>query len=684
MTAWRWILKARSFVAAAVLAGACLALAAPVSAGGEGMFLTEQDVVGVIGQIRAAHASEPAEWIETGVRQAARLWQKSDGDAGAFAKFCARSYVTGPQRDALFSRFEQKLELLAGHMDALVLGLRLEMDEARGPLAPVDELFARFDPGAHLSEDLFHTKLAFLALLHFPIHSLEDKLAHGEGWTRRQWAEARLAERFAHRVPAEVQQAVTEAYAAADSYIYNYNIHLDHVVGADGKPMFRKGLALISHWGLRDELKAQYAQKDGLARQEMIHTVMERIVRQQIPAAVINSGEQLWDPVANTVDGKPADREPDERFARWLAVFRAHRREDPYYPDMPSHVERRFARHREMPEAEVEKLLLALLESKASARVARLVEKRLGRKLRPFDIWYDGFKARIQMDERELDRIVAKRYPDVGAFERAIPEILGKLGFDADTARFLAERIEVDPARGAGHAWGPRMRTEKAHLRTRVPAGGMDYKGFNIAMHELGHNVEQVFSLYRVDSTLLEGVPNNAFTEGFAFVFQGRDLDVLGLGGEGGVKRKALKALDTFWAAREIAGVALVDMRAWRWMQAHPDAKPAELRCAVVKIATEVWNAHYADLFGLRDSPLLAIYSHMINSGLYLPDYPMGHIIAFQVEAYLETHPLAKEMERMCRLGNLTPHAWMKQAVGDPVSAQPLIDAAAEALAAVE
>ena len=41
----------------------------------------------------------------------------------------------------------------------------------------------------------------------------------------------------------------------------------------------------------------------------------------------------------------------------------------------------------------------------------------------------------------------------------------------------------------------------------------MDYKGFNIAVHEMGHNVEQVISLNDIDHTLLEGVPNTAFTE---------------------------------------------------------------------------------------------------------------------------------------------------------------------------
>ena len=56
------------------------------------------------------------------------------------------------------------------------------------------------------------------------------------------------------------------------------------------------------------------------------------------------------------------------------------------------------------------------------------------------------------------------------------PETLAKLGFDKKTAAFLADRIEVDASRGAGHAFGPEMRTEKAHLRTRVSKDGMKYK----------------------------------------------------------------------------------------------------------------------------------------------------------------------------------------------------------------
>ena len=100
------------------------------------------------------------------------------------------------------------------------------------------------------------------------------------------------------------------------------------------------------------------------------------------------------------------------------------------------------------------------------------------------------------------------------------------------------------------------MRSARTHLRTRVESTGMNYKGFNIAVHEMGHNVEQTFSLERVDHTLLRSVPNTAFTEALAFVFQARDLELLGLSAPT-AENRALETLDSFWSTCEIAAVAL-------------------------------------------------------------------------------------------------------------------------------
>ena len=207
----------------------------------------------------------------------------------------------------------------------------------------------------------------------------------------------------------------------------------------------------------------------------------------------------------------------------------------------------------------------------------------------------------------------------------------------------------------------------------------MNYKGYNIAVHEFGHNVEQVFSLNRIDHWLLKSVPNNAFTEALAFVFQARDLELLGLASPSKDDRR-LTALNDFWGTYEIAGVGLVDMGVWHWMYDHPDATPAQLKEATLGIARETWNRFYAPVLGSKDSVLLAIYSHMIDSGLYLPDYPLGHLIAFQIERQFEGKSLALEFERVCRQGELTPDAWMRGATGSPISTGPIESAALEAV----
>jgi oligoendopeptidase F len=231
---------------------------------------------------------------------------------------------------------------------------------------------------------------------------------------------------------------------------------------------------------------------------------------------------------------------------------------------------------------------------------------------------------------------------------------------------------------------GAAMRQAKAHLRTRVEKSGMNYKGFNIAVHELGHNVEQVFSLNTIDYYSLNGVPNTAFTEALAFVFQGRDLELLGLQSPD-AQAEALKALNDFWATYEICGVSLVDMRTWHWLYEHPQATPDQLRDAVLQISKDIWNQFYAPVFHKRDVALLGIYSHMIDSFLYLPDYPLGHMIAFQLEEHMKKKgKIGPEFERVARQGRVAPDLWMKGATGSPVGPEALLAAAEHALSLVK
>jgi hypothetical protein len=654
----------------------------------------------VVERLIARHGEGEAERIRRGVAQVAERWRPEDGDAAALAAFCDEHFlVEAADLAAAFARIEAVLEQVDGHLYEVRRELTTPLDLDTGPIQPVDRLFADLDLSAHVDEDLFRTRIAFLALLNFPLWSLAEKLAKGGSWDRETWARARMTDRFAQRVPPQVLQEATRAYVATERYISAYNIRLDRLVDGAGARPFPEGMRQISHWGLRDELASYYAHPsaEGLAKQRLILTVMQRIVRQEIPAAVVDNPDLLWNPETNevrpvvleaaseTASAPAADlgaREPDTRYAHLLSIFQALRGIDPYSPGEPTYIQRRFERDRQMPEGEVEALLVSVLDSPEARALGQLISRRLGRPLEPFDLWYSGFKARGRYSEDELDAIVGKRYPSLEAFASGLPELLERMGFRAERARWLAERIVVDPARGAGHAMQALRRQDKAHLRTRVPSeGGMDYKGYNVAMHELGHNVEQVFSLNGIDHWWLSGVPNTGCTEAFAFVFQERDLELLGLAPPDAEARGAA-SLATLWNTYEIAGVSLVDMGVWNWLYAHPEATPAELREAVLSIARGVWNRYFAPVFGSEDCEVLAIYSHMIAYGLYLPDYAIGHLVAFQIAARLREGEFGDEVERITRQGRLTPDAWMRGAVGAPVSGAALLAAAREALAA--
>ena len=652
-------------------------------------------------KLTAKFGEDQKERIIQGVQQVADFWRAEDGGSEVFEAFIERYYAGSKEkRDELFNRFQRISEKMNGHMNEIILALRWQMDLDIGDIEPFDEIFAAYDPSAHITDDMFKNKAAFAVLLNFPLTTLEQRLNEGRNWSRRQWAEARLGQIFDTRVPAEVNQAISEAAAVSDQYIAEYNIWMHHLLTDEGERLFPEGMRLLSHWNLRDEIKAQYSNGDkGLKQQEMIQKVMERIVTQTIPEVVIDNPYVDWNPYTNEVkksdvndSGKAAPQnpvvsnspEPDTRFKILLDNFKAVKLEDPYSPTAPTHIRRSFDLGREIPEERVKEMFEAVLSSESVKKVAALIRKRLGRDLEPFDIWYNGFKARGKYTEEELNKITGEKYPDAEAYASDMPRMLMDLGFSQDRAQYLADKITVDPARGSGHAWGAQMRGAKAHLRTRIGKDGMDYKGYNVAVHEMGHNVEQTFSLYDVDYYFLNGVPNTAFTEAIAFVFQGRDMDLLGLASED-EQAAALKKLDQFWGMYEIAGVALVDMAAWHWMYDNPDATPAQLKEAVLNIARDIWNKYYAPVFGQDDVELLAIYSHMINNFLYLPNYPIGHLIAVQIEEQLnKSGDLGGEIERMCKLGNIAPDLWMEQATGSPVGADALLKVTEEALKVVQ
>lgn len=655
----------------------------------EKRFISEKSVSEVTKSLLDSIGETQRIRIERGVKQVAQLWQQTDGTNEDFTTFCMENFIADSvQLDVLYKRLEKNFETLSGYFNEIDVTLKEPIQLVGFEESPVDMLFGGYDVRAHMDDDFYANKIAFVTALNFPFYSLDEKTKLGDTWTRKQWAYARMGDRFTSRIPAQVQQHLSQTLTNADSYISNYNIYMGQLVDAKGEKLFPADMKLITHWGLRDELKSDYADKvNGLNKQQLIYEVMKRIIDQSIPSEVINNGKYTWNPVENKIfdSGKelPSKPENDVRYEVLLQNFKANRQIDAYSPNFPTALSRNFDAAMEIPQKDVENLFKSLLSSQQVKEVAAYIKSRLGRDLQPFDIWYNGFKAKGEISEDELTKITSAKYPTPLAVEKDLPNILIKLGWKSEKARQIASLVQVDASLGAGHAWGAVLRGQKARLRTRIGENGMDYKGYNIAVHEFGHNTEQTITLNDVDYWMLNGVPNNAFTEAVAFMFQKRDLELLGIK-NANPDAEAFLALDNFWASYEIMGVALVDIAVWEWMYANPNATPAQLKDAVITEAKKVWNEYYAGILGGKDEPILGIYSHMIDYPLYLSYYPIGHLIDFQVEQQMKGKNMADEMQRMYTQGRIVPQIWMKNGVGQAISVEPTLKAVDEALKVVK
>ena len=642
----------------------------------EKVAISSQAIENVIDTLSSKNTNIDKALIEKGVRQVARLWETQDGTEAEFSRFCSDNFVAdSAEKKQMFLKISDYLEAISGNFNEMTLRLQRNVHEATGPLLPIDEAFAAYNPAAHFSDDFYDNKLAFTIALNFPQLSLAEKESLGND--RLAWAYARLGDQFTRRIPADLQQAYSQTLSDADVYISNYNIYAGHLLDEKGEKIFPNDMVLLAHWNLRDEIKADYNKGDtGLQKQRTIYEAMKRIISQEIPKAVINSGDYDWNPFTNAVfqAGKQVEAKAENtvRYEKFLNNFKVAKAIDPYTGN--TFIDRNFSEDMEVSVDDAEALFKSYLSAPEIKTVANIISKRLGRNLEPFDIWYDGFKARSNLNEDKLTEQTRKLYPNAEAFKKGTPAILMSLGFTPERAKYITDKINVDAARGSGHAWGAAMKGQQSHLRTRIPPEGMDYKGYNIAIHEFGHNVEQTLSTYDVDYYMMGSVPNTAFTEALAFVFQKRDLELLGIKNSD-PQKEAMDVYDKAWQLYEIAGVSLLDISIWKWLYANLDATPEQLKESVIRLAKEVWNEYYAPVLGMKDEPILAVYSHMISYPLYLSAYSYGQLIEFQLEQYLIGKDFAKEVDRIYRLGKLTPNQWMIQATGKPLSAEPLLEA---------
>lgn len=617
--------------------------------------------------------------IEKGVTQVAEQWREIDGDSKVFEAFCYENFMSSPQeKEALFNKLSVAGELINGHFSEMSVGLKKPLHLDIGPLTQVDYIFGGYEPTAHFKDDMYNNKIAYITILNFPFFELSEKDKLGGSWDRLEWAYARVGDMYTPQPPAHVNQIVADAGLKAESYISEYNIMAGLLVNDKGEKLFPLGMKLLTHWNLRDEIKSNYAVgPQSLEKQKMLYEVMLRIIDQSIPKQVINNDQFEWDPYKNTIkkEGVEVDVIPEggQRYTILLEQFRAQKELDKFVLAYPTAIKRAFDGQMQISVEEIEQMFKEFMTSSKIKDIATIIKDRLGRQLEAYDIWYDGFKSRSSISQESLDAITTKRYPNAGSFDADIPNILKKLGFSDDKALWFGNAITVEAARGSGHAQGAMSKIDVARLRTRLSPNGMDYKGFNIAIHELGHNIEQTISMRNIDYYFLNGVPNTAFTEANAFVFQKRDLKILGFPNLDS-NQKEKTEMDIQWGAYEIMGVSLVDINVWRWMYDNPQATSAQLQTAVIDIAIEVWNEFFAPVIGVKDSPILAIYSHMINYPLYLANYPFGHIIEYQLEKHYEGKDFAKEVERIYTIGNITPQQWMLKATGEKISVKAMID----------
>ena len=660
--------------------------------------ISEPTIQQAVSNVLAAHSEADSCTVARGAAQVAALWRESDGTEEDYLTLITNSYAgTDEAKKQLYDRMAFILEQCGQSADMLNNTLQEPTTLlGKGDPTQVDWIISGYSPMAHFAEDMFANKIAHICVLNFPHYTLEEKNTLGKEWTRQEWAYARLGDVFSSRVPGNVVANYSQALSEAENYIAGYNIMMHCLRNEQGEQLWTEPMALLSHWNLRDELKSNYADvPNAREKQEMIYQVMLRIIRQEIPAVVVNNDKLLWCPTTNLVSGDPTSdiklkvdisREPDTRYQQIINIFRAGQQIDAYRPDAPTHVLRTFNEDLEIPMEEIEALFTQLIESDEIKQVAALIRERLGRDLRPYDIWYDGFKSRSSISEDVLTAETQKRYPTAKAFEKDMPRMLMDLGFASNKAKEIASHIVVEAARGSGHARPCVGREQPARLRTRVSNKGMDYKGYNIAVHEFGHNVEEVISLYDIDYYTLAGIPNTGFTEASAFLFQERDLQLLHQSTQPlhNSTHQADQLFDMIWGMYEIMGVSLVDMRMWQWLYAHPETNAAALREAVIAIASEVWNQYYAPILGEKDSPLLGIYSHMVGYALYLPAYPIGNLVQYQLDEHLANcatpEDWAKEYTRIYQQGCLTPDAWMRGAVGKPMNVEPILNAVRKAL----
>lgn len=612
------------------------------------------------------HGAKLRKDIQRGVKYCRAVWDFKKHPGGEFHKFCLDQYMPpGKLRRELLAKADFCLHSIGGYFGMMTKAVRRGLDVADTPLTAADELFASFSAASHYSQDLRDFKIAALAQLNFGTDSLKAPR------TRADWAARRLSSVGREVVPARLLAEVSRVGAATQKFVSGFNLYLDRIDFGDPDITFPKNTRLISHWGLRDYMTDLRGKPHALKKQRAIRDLLRRVVDGEIPREIIDNHKAAWDLKTGQVAvGGRRIKTTQTQALRWEQfknMFDSMRKVDPYtrYGNI---IDNKFKKEREMSQEKIVGMLRDVLASPLAARVGAFVSGKLQRPLEAHDIYFKDFHGGAK--KSKLGYNIASRYPGAGALTAAIPGILVKLGFAKKRAREIGSHIRVENSRSAGHAWRPHTPVDTQLLRVRIGSKGIDERDFSIFMHELGHCVEGVLSSYEMDYRALWGVPNTAFSEAYAFTFQDRTDQILGRKAPG---NSDVTTLLRFAEVFEIAGAALAEIEFFHWLYGASNRSAAQMQRKIRQIGDSIWKKYYAPIYGPDGYGLLSVYSHILWCVFYLADYPLGYVIAYQVRKYLKGKNLAKEMERMCRLGDIYPEQWMRSAVGENVSVTPLL-----------
>jgi len=634
------------------------------------------------------HGEKYRERISKGTAQLAGNWRKSDGTAGDFEKFCLDNFLDDSLLAPNFQRIQKNLTIQGGYLAKIRFSITEPERFTDGVSEKVDPFFESCLPQV----DFYAGKLAQFVQLNFPRYNLDEKRVNAGTRTRSDWAMIRLGDYFSDRQSSDFKAEAVDEVKEFEKNIGKYFFRMDHICAPDGSFPFPHGLTLHSHFGLRDNLKEEYTRPGGLVRQEITGKIVAHITQGTVPDAFILDTSTFWNPWTDELfklDGGQKVKmdysvEGNKRYAGLLAEFRNKSSRDQIYPSGSTVIKRTFENANFKPE-EVETMIRTFLADPVIASVGQLIARRLGRPLQPFDIWYSGFQSQSAYPANFLDSVTRSRYPNPLALEKDLPAILVRMGFAEPEANYVGTHARVRPIESGGYSDQPVMRGDTALMTTVFNSQGLDYKGYRIAMHELGHVVCGVYTTHEVDHFLLADVPTGGITEGLAELLAYKNMEGLGLSQGSAEQQRELLALAALWYMVDLGGQSLTDIETWKWMYAHPEASADELREAVLTISGGIWNQYYSPVFGgIRDQNILSIYNHFITGSLYLFNYFIGNVVMFQLYDAFMPYNLANGLKNACREGSTLPELWMEHAAGQGITLNPLLKAARDAVAKQE